>query len=204
MRNLKIFAGLGLAATLLAGCHSKVTVDKSTFKTALDSYYSEQKVCLFPGSVKFPAQADPNNENQTRGFDALTDAGMLTRSPAVKQRPLAGSKQVNDYDLSPKGRSAWTPEPTQPGYGNFCFGSPQVTSVSNYTALDSSEDAYTVSYQYAVDLPDWVKTDEMLTAFPSVDRVSEARSGTANLALNNNVWVVQDVSAYMPMPRQLM
>lgn len=199
MRRSRIFGSLGLMAALVAGCHSN-TVDKGTFKTALENYYNGQKVCLFDQTVKFPAQADTNNEDQTKGFDALTDAGMLMRTPELtlmrtsgeKKRFLAGSKQVNDYDLSSKGRWMWTADPAQPGYGNFCFGS--VISVDNYSALDFSGDAYTVSYHYEADLPDWARTDEMKTAFPSVDRVSAPRAATANLARSRNGWEVQHVT----------
>ena len=70
---------------LAAGCHSKV-VDKAEFKSALNNYYSSRQVCLWPEPAKFPAQADTNNEDQTKGFDALTDAGLLTRTPAEKKR----------------------------------------------------------------------------------------------------------------------
>ena len=35
---------------------------------------------------------------------------------------IIASKQVNNYDLSDAGRSTWTPDPAQPGYGNFCYG----------------------------------------------------------------------------------
>ncbi len=31
--------------------------------------------------MKFPAQADSDNQDQTGQFDALTDAGLLTRTP---------------------------------------------------------------------------------------------------------------------------
>lgn len=195
MRRWRIFGSLALVAALVAGCHSNTMVDKNAFKTALDNYYSGQKICLFQDTVKFPAQADTNNEDQTKGFDALTDAGLLTRTPVEKKRFLVGSKQANDYDLSQKGRSMWTADPTQPGYGNFCFGAPKVTSVDNYTALDSNGDEYTVIYHFGADLPDWAKTDEMKTAFPSVDRVSAPRAGTANLAKSNAGWEVQHVAS---------
>jgi len=80
---------------------------------------------LWGTAIKFPVQADTSNDEQTKGFDALTDAGLLTRTPGEKSRFLIGSKQVNNYDLSDKGRSDWTPDQTQPGYGNFCFGAPR-------------------------------------------------------------------------------
>jgi hypothetical protein len=204
MRSLRILAGpllprlglacLGLAVISVAGCHSNI-VDKSEFKTALNNYYSSQNVCLFADPVKFPAQADTNNEEQTKGFDALTDAGLLTRTPAEKKRFLVGSKQVNDYDLSAQGRSKWAADATQPGYGNFCFGSPKVTSVDGYAALSSGSQAYTVNYHYSADLPDWAKTSEMQMAFSSVERLSAPRAATANLAKSDSGWLVQNVQA---------
>ena len=203
MSRWRIFGCLALTAILEAGCHTN-TVDKSAFKSALDSYYRGRQECLWPAPVRFPAQADPDNELQTRSFDALTDAGLLQRTPAEKNRFLVGSKQVNDYDLSPKGRSTWTPDPAQPGHGNFCFGSPKVTSIDDYTAIDSDGGEYTVSYHWAVKLPDWANTDEMRTAFSRVASDSEPRAGTANLAKSNDGWQVQHVAAMARMPEPLM
>jgi len=187
---------LALAVALIAGCHPNSNmVDKGDFKTALDNYLVGQPVCLFSTSVKFPVQADTNNDEQTKGFDALTDAGLLTRTPEEKKRFLVGSKQVNDYDLSAQGRTGWTPEPTQPGYGNFCFGSPKVTSVDNYTPIQPSGNTYAVSYEYTVKLPDWAKTEEMRTAFPSVGLWGAPRTATANLTKGETGWSVEHVTA---------
>jgi len=196
MRSWRIFAMPALAVAFVTGCHSNTNmVDKGDFKSALDNYLVGQPVCLFPTSMKFPAQADTNNDEQTKGFDALTDAALLTRTPEEKKRFLLGSKQVNDYDLSAQGRAAWTPEPTEPGYGNFCFGSPKVTSVDNYTPVQSSGNTFSVSYQFAVNLPDWAKTEEMRTAFPSVGIWSAPRTATANLAKGETGWSVEHVTA---------
>lgn len=124
MRAKRFVMIAGLAAVgMAAGCR-KNAVDKTAFKSAIDNYYASRQQCVWDAAVKFPAQADAKNDEQTRGFDALTDAGLLTRRPEEKKRFLIGSKQVNDYDLSDKGRSAWTPDTTQPGYGNFCYGHP--------------------------------------------------------------------------------
>jgi len=83
---------------LAAGCRSN-SVDQSAFKSAINDYYRGKLECLWSGAVKFPAQADTSNDEQTKGFDALTDAGMLTRASAEKKRFLIGSKQVNNYDI---------------------------------------------------------------------------------------------------------
>jgi hypothetical protein len=180
---------------LAAGCR-KNAVDPSAFKSALNAYYSTKPTCVWANSVKFPAQADTNNEDQTKGFDALTDAGLLVRTPAEKKRFLIGSKQVNDYDLSDKGRSTWTADPSQPGYGNFCFGHREVTSIDNFTPPDSDATQYTVNYHDAVtSVADWAGTAEMKTAFPKVaDATSGQQAATATLVKSSSGWQVTNIT----------
>jgi hypothetical protein len=188
-----------LSVALLAagtGCH-KNSVDPGAFKSALNGYYSARPVCVWSAPVKFPAQADTNNEDQTKGFDALTDAGMLTRTPEQKKRFLVGSKQVNDYDLSDKGRSTWTADQTQPGYGNFCFGHWEVTSIDSYSpANDPNAAQYSVSYHDAVSsVPDWANSVEMKTAFPRIAAATSGQhTGTATLVKSSNGWQVTNVT----------
>src|ERR1700723_4347874 len=138
------FVGLGV------GC-KKNTVDKEAFRSALNDYYKGQQDCLWASPQKFPAQADTSKDEQTKGYDALVDAGLLARTSAEKKRFLVGSKQVNDYDLSDKGRSTWTADQTQPGYGNFCFGHREVTTVDRFSRrCVSDETPDSVSSPYAV------------------------------------------------------
>lgn len=157
---------------LSAGCRRTNTVDKSALQSAINGYYgaNTRQECVWRSAVKFPAQADTSNDEQTKGFDALTDAGLLTRQSAEKKRFLIGSKQVNNYDLSDNGRTAWTPDQTQPGYGNFCFGHREVTSVDSYTPADNPDASqYSVTYHYDIaGVPDWAKSTEMQTAFPKI------------------------------------
>jgi hypothetical protein len=119
-----------VAMLLAAGCHSKNDADTANFKTAIDDYYRTRQECVWTTAVKFPAQVDASKDEQTKGFDALSDSGLLTRKAEEKKRFLIGSKQVTDYDVSEKGRSVWTVDPLQPGYGNFCVGHREVTSIS--------------------------------------------------------------------------
>ncbi len=143
--------------------------------------------------MKFPAQADTSSDEQTRGYDALTEAGMLTRAAAEKKRFLIGSKQVSNYDLSEKGRSTWTADPAQPGYGNFCFGHPEVSSIDGYAPGNPDATRYTVTYRYAVSLPAWANTTEMKTAFPRLASESAGQAGTATLTRSNDGWQVANV-----------
>jgi hypothetical protein len=194
MRATRILALVMAWVIILAvGC-KKNTVDKMAFKSALNNYYSGRPDCLWPAPVKLPAQADTSNDEQTKGYDALTDAGLLTRKSAEKKRFLIGSKQVSDYDLSDQGRSAWTADASQPGYGNFCYGHPEVTSIDGYTPADDTESLYHVTYHVvAGSLPGWANSAEMRTAFPNLALESSGQqTASANLAKSNDGWLVQN------------
>jgi hypothetical protein len=189
-----VVVGIALVLGLGAGC-KKNELDKGAFKSALNDYLKAQQECLWASPQKFPAQADTSNDEQTRGYDALVDAALLTRSSAEKKRFLIGSKQVNDYDLSDKGRSTWTADQTQPGYGNFCFGHAEVVSVDSYSPADPDSPQFAVNYRYGVtSLPDWATTTEMKTAYPKIVRESSgADTASATLTKSNNGWQVSNV-----------
>lgn len=189
------FAMTALASVaFITGCHNNA-VDASAFKSSLNDYYSGHQDCLWSQPIKFPVQADTSDETKTQGFDALTDAGLLNRTPGEKQRFLIGSKQVNNYDLSDKGRSAWVADPAEPGFGNFCVGAPQVNAIDNYAPASSSNTAqYTVTYHYAVALPSWANSSEIKTAFPRIARDSGGQQATATLLKSGNGWQVQNVA----------
>jgi hypothetical protein len=182
------------AGLLLAGCSTKKQATKENFKTAIGNYYNAHPECVWASSVKFPVEADPNKGDQTAGYDALTDAGMLTRTSAQKKVFIFGSKQVNDYDLSSKGRSVWTPDPTQPGYGNFCYGHRDVTSVDNFVPSGDKNGMSTASadYHYKISsIADWANTTEMKTAFPTIQAAQSApQADKATLVLTDDGWQV--------------
>jgi hypothetical protein len=178
---------------LAAGC-DKSKPDTTNFKTAIDNYYTAHPSCVWSSPVKFPVQADASNDQQTKGFDALTDAGLLTRTPEEKKRFLIGSKQVNDYDVSSNGRTVWTADPSQPGYGNFCYGHRDVTSIDNVTMGTNQNGANTATVNYHYNLsgvPDWAKSQEMQTAFPNVQTdMATPKTATATLLQTQDSWQV--------------
>jgi hypothetical protein len=172
---------------VLSGC-KKQTIDKAELKSAIDSYLSTRHECVWSAPTKLPAEAATSDEESTRGYDALTDAGLLVRTPQQKKRFLIGSKQVNDYDLSDKGRAAWTADPSQPGYGNFCFGRFTVTSIDNFTPNDASKPTqYSVNYHYTVQaIPDWANSAETRTAFPKIASDMSTQTATATIVKGTN------------------
>lgn len=193
MRKHTIILVLGIAALVAQSTGCKKEIDKEEFKSAINNSFTGKHDCVWPAPKKLPAQVDTSNDEGTRGFDALTDAGLLARKAAEKQRFLIGSKQVTNYDLSDKGHSAWTPDPSQPGYGNFCFGHFHATSVDGFTPNDPSNPTqYTVNYHYEVEgMPDWANTAETRMAFPKLAADTSIQAATATVTKDSNGgWVV--------------
>lgn len=185
---------LGIAAILgwSIAC-KRETIDKTEFKSAIDNYLSGHHDCVWPSPIKLPAQADPSKDASTREYDALTDAGLFIRTSQEKKRFLVGSKPVNNYDLSDKGHAAWTPDPSQPGYGNFCFGHFRVTTVDTFTPNDPSNPTqYTVNYHYEVEgIPDWANTAESRMAFPKLAADTSIQTATVTVVKGTNEgWAV--------------
>ncbi len=179
---------------LTGGCTSRKDPSKANFENAIDSYYSAHPECLWSAPVRFPMEADPSKDGQTTALDALTDAGLLTRTAEQKKVFIFGSKQVNGYDLSGKGRQAWTADQQQPGYGNFCFGHRVVTSVDNYTTSGDTQGATVASVDYhfkVTGAPGWADSAEIKTAFPTMAAdLAGQQVDKATLVLSNDGWQV--------------
>ena len=173
------------------GCQKQV--DQAEFKSAINKSFAGRHECVWPEPIKLPAQADPSKDEKIRDYNALTDASLLIRGSAEKKRFLVGPKQVNNYDLSDKGRPAWTPDPNQPGYGNFCFGHLNVTAIDKATPNDPSNPTqYTVNYRYEVEgIPDWARTPESMRTFPRFAGDVSIQSATATLVKGaDGAWAV--------------
>jgi hypothetical protein len=116
---------VGLLTLGIASCNTGGSTDLN-YKTAINDHFKAFPACIWSEAKKFPVQAATSDDAKTEGYDALTQEGLLTRTTAEK-KVIIISKQVNNYDLSDKGRTSWTPDSSQPGYGNFCYGNREVT-----------------------------------------------------------------------------
>ena len=136
-----------------------------------------------------------HDDPKTAQFDALVDQGLLMRTTSEKTIIII-SKQENNYDISDKGRSAWTADPSQPGYGNFCYGHRKVSNVGSYTPTNDQPGATTtVQYYYTFfDAPSWATAVETQTAYPKVQAnlSSTAKSAAANMTNTPNGWQVNN------------
>lgn len=194
--NRWMIAGLCGVAVCAAGCRRTNSVNQAAFRSAINDYLSAHQECLWNDPIKLPAQATTSDEEQTKGYDALVDAGLLTRTSAEKKRFLIGSKQVNDYDLSQQGRSKWTADPNQPGFGNFCFGHREVTTIDGFTPSDDANaNRYSVNFHYDVaGMPSWASSTEMKTTFPNISAdTSGQQTATAVLLKSEKGWQVSGI-----------
>jgi hypothetical protein len=182
----------GAAFLLITGCDKKAD-NTLNYTNAINAYYSVHPACLWSEPMKFPVQADTSDASKTSGYDALVDQGLLVRTTAEKKVMIIASKQVNNYDLSDKGRSAWTADVQQPGYGNFCYGQRKVSSIDNATPTTSATGATTqVTYHYTLsDVPAWATAPETQNAYPNVRaNVEGPQTGQATLTNTSNGWQV--------------
>ena len=180
------------AVALLTGC--KKTDDNSVnFTKAINNYYASRPACLWSDPIKFPVQADTSDVSKTTGYDALVDQGLLVRTTAEKKVLIIASKQVNNYDLSDKGRSAWTADSQQPGFGNFCYGTRTVSTIDSFTPTTDQPSATTnVTYHAAISSPPaWAAAPETQNAFSDVKAdLSPAGPAIATLTNTTSGWSV--------------
>jgi hypothetical protein len=175
----------------MIGCNNGSNTDAS-YKAAINDHFKAFPACLWSQPKKFPVQAATSDDAKTEGYDALTQEGLLTRTTAEKKVLIIASKMVNNYDLSDKGRTSWTPDSSQPGYGNFCYGNRAVTSIDNSTPGTNGSGAKTleVSYHYEIsNVAPWANSQEMKTAYPSMaEALSSNAADKVTLIMTGDHW----------------
>jgi hypothetical protein len=192
LHTLRTAAVCGVALLVTAGCNKKAD-NSINYKSAINTYYSAHPACLFPQPVQFPTQKTTSDQSATAPYDALVDQGLLVRTTAEKKVFIVASKQVTNYDLSSNGRSAWTADTTQPGFGNFCYGHRSVSTIDSSTPTTSDVGATTqVNYHYSFsDAPAWASAAETKNAFPNVAAdLAGPQAATATLTNTVNGWQV--------------
>src|SRR5450432_2288248 len=182
---------LGVLALIATGCNKGDNNDLN-YKTAINDHFKAFPACIWSQPKKFPVQAATSDDSKTEGYDALTQEGLLTRTTAEKKVLIIASKQVNNYDLSDAGRTSWTPDSSQPGYGNFCYGNREVTSIDNSTLGTNGAGSKTVdvTYHYQIaNVATWANSQEMKTAYPGIASTLDANpSGTSTLVMAGDHW----------------
>jgi hypothetical protein len=188
-----IVASLGIVL-LIAGCQSKAKRD-SAFTAALDSYYNTRQDCLWSNPINLTLVPDGNDQVTTQDLDALVTAGLLDRVPAAKPHHGRASAHKAEFELSDMGRVNWTADSARSGYGNFCFGHPQVNAIESYQRVPSGSQAqYDVSFRDSIALPAWAQLPQVQKAFPKVAEAATGETDSATLVKNGKSWQVQSLN----------
>jgi len=181
------------AAILFASGCNRMGDTTENFISAIDKYYSAHPSCLWPEPMNFPLQEDASNNKEASGFDALVHQELLVRGSAETRVMVAAGQQGNTYDLTAKGRAAWTADAQQAGFGNLCYGHRTVTAIDSSTPTTSQNGATTdVVYRYVVkDAPAWAQAAEIQTDFPGLQAdLAGAQVGRATLTDTRKGWQV--------------
>jgi hypothetical protein len=184
---------------LICGCQTKVE-RQAAFTAALNNYYSARQDCLFPDPIKFPIAPDTKNRDEKQEFDALVKAGLLLpegtqKAAHVRRTAHARHEGRGAYELSDVGRLDWTADQARIGYGNFCFGHPQVNAIQNSAEIAGvTPTRYKVSYRDRVILPAWAAEPQVEKAFPEIVKDSSGQTSTATMVKSSSGWKVQNVS----------
>jgi hypothetical protein len=189
------FALIAAAFILTTACNKQAATTPN-YADAINAYYQAHPACLWSDEKKFPVQVAHSDDAGTQGYDALVDAGLLTRTSSEKKIIIV-SKQENNYDLSANGHSSWTADPSQPGFGNFCYGHRKVATIdANSPTSDQPGAAVTVNYHYTLaDVPAWASAAETQTAFPGLTAGSTPRAATATLTNTSQGWQVSSAGS---------
>jgi hypothetical protein len=148
--------GLICVATI-AGCSGTPSPkERVDYSVSLNRYYEGRPMCLWPDAVKFPIEKATPQEVHKLGLNALVGSGLLVRTNGGRS-----------FDLSPEGRSAFSPDVFNKGAGNFCYGRRKVVSIDSTN--HNSRSTELVSYEYSVaDAAAWAKEDAVQRAFPQI------------------------------------
>jgi hypothetical protein len=191
-KTIRTTTFVAAALLLAAGC-KKTNDASSNYKSAINAWYSAHPACLWSQSQMFPAQVAASNTDQNAPYAALVDQGLLTRTTSEKKIIIVSKQEIN-YDLSDQGRAAWTADPSQPGYGNFCYGHRSVSDIKASTPNNGQPgDTTVVTFDYGFSgAPAWAQAAETQNAFPQVKAdLSDNSTVTATLVDTSNGWQVQ-------------
>jgi hypothetical protein len=181
LRSLAVLVALAGAVTLAGtGCGDRREISKSNFAHVLNEDYSANQDCLFSRALPFPFTVEANDRlmgSVRRQLDALTDAGLLSRTAR------GGSLR---YELTSTGQQV-------PGKGRFCYGKRQVTSVDRFSepTVFNGNRFTKVEYHFIEkDSPEWARVQAIQTAFPAVARTQTPEPvDQATLVLTEDGWV---------------
>lgn len=215
---MRIVMVVAVAGLMLSGCSDPKKPSKSNFAHAINAYLEKHPLCVSAptsdvtpaghesGGVAYPAYlAKPTGpagqqlfDMGAKRFEALVKAGLLSSKDAsipVKDMFSGDAKPiaVKEYDLTDAGNKAFSKGDGSRFDQKFCYGTAEVTEVTQYTEPSSALGATMseVSYDYRIKDPaEWASDPAVLDAFPVLKSTSgDALHAKTSVVLMNDGWV---------------
>ncbi|WP_409523699.1 hypothetical protein [Nitrincola sp. MINF-07-Sa-05] len=202
-----------MSTLLLVACSSHQDAAESTFKTALQEYYTSHPACFHVG-LSFPyrlAQSQRTGASQSSILNELVSLGLLEASPTeMESRSIfrgqpAKMESATRFVLTDLGQQV-TRAPEQHLFSSggtlFCYGDYEVTSVSHFSDPADFMDhkVSQVSFAYkAVRIADWALNSQVLQRhFSQITRDIQSEQAPieerTTLILTNEGWVHERLS----------
>lgn len=197
-----------LCSLVLVACSNPQDPTKSNFKSAIQEYYSTQKVC-FEVQADFPyqlAKSAINYNEESAVYDELVSIGLLEAKDTMKAKKTFFGKDPNKkepattYSLTEKSKDFV--RKSEPNFFHvsgteFCYGEYEVMDITNFSEPESllGVRVTNVNFTYKVNkIEKWVKDSQLLQSeFTSVanhvaSNITSVKD-KATLMLTNNGWV---------------
>ena len=191
---------IAMALVGLGGCDDPKSPSNQHFAKALNDHFARNPACIdlimfgdvhpdSGNSSAFPAYFNSKPvfgmiNPELKQADALVSAGLLVEQDTIVQQKLmfgsgTQSIQVKSYDLSGTGRALLAKSKASNhlymdnNTSNFCYGTPEVVKVDQYTE-PASMMGFTVSHviytYHLTNVLSWARDPAVGAAFPAVQQ----------------------------------
>ena len=214
MKDLKRITLLLMSATalLVSACGNDPKVaNEANFEKALNAHYAKMKACLRVGSkpndkgiIQEFRVDNSRQDKQLNFYNGLASLGLLEAVTYQKDvrtfsGQVTGKSDWVGFKISDEGKIYQRPAELDNGFFStgapqFCYGTPKVVAITNFTepAEIMGVQASSVQYIYKlVDVAPWAKDPILSSKFKNIaERLSNpAIEEDDDLVLTNNGWV---------------
>jgi len=210
--NQKAVLLLSGAALILSACAGDPkAANEANFEKALNAHFAKHKECLRVGSEPNDAgviqEFDVSRKHQDKQFpfyNGFADLGLLDTVTYQKDvrtfsGQVTGKSDWIGFKISSKGQSFVRPAELDKGFFStgtpqFCYGTPQVVKITNFTepAEVIGVKASSVQFTYKlVDVAPWASSSVVSDRFKFIpDRLANQNiEDDEDMVLTNNGWV---------------
>jgi hypothetical protein len=194
--NVSFFWPLAMGGFLVVGCSDPKGVNKTNFQRVINEKLKTEKLCVDPLRRVMPAGNVENGfpvavTSGVPDLELFAHAGLLATAPSTAVPMISYDKKpvpATTYSLTEKGQQSYSGAPKY----NFCYGTPEATSVTEYTEPADMFGTHITQVTFVLGIPayaDWASDPAIQKRFGTA---KPGAKGTATLQLTSEGWRVAD------------